>query len=178
MPGYKANRNLVDKATLANFPLDATDEDMLGPFLVKGDFSPDNSYEVYVWRKNSSLEADGDRVIDGVQGQFIKQHSLIIGDFNGDVLGDITPIMDAMLLVDKNSQGNNPILYFGDGSNFSWQILSSPTRVTSNSDPDNPPDFEGQMWVNKSDGTLFIGTDVNSKFGWLKFTGEPTGSGT
>lgn len=59
MPNYLANRWFNSTSEMSSFLVDATDEDGLGPFLVRLD---DTNFKLVVWRKSSTATIDNNAI--------------------------------------------------------------------------------------------------------------------
>ncbi len=157
MPNFIANRFKNAIASMAAKVLDATDQDGLGIYAVA---DGNTKWYPYLFRKNSTATADGDLIVDGTIGKWVKFAPVY---FN-TTAPSFTPVMDMIYIQTSTSTGVDLIYAAQGGSAF--ELMGS-RPVSRSVDPDRVADYEGQVWVNNSTREVFIASSTSTIANWL-----------
>ena len=159
MPNYQAPLFKNSVATMAAIVLDATDADGQGIICVPVGTS-NTAYKIYLQRKNSTETADGDLVVDGTTGKWIR-FAPVYFDTTSPAF---TPLMD-MIYVQTSTSTGVDLMYAAKGGN-SFELVGS-RPISQPFDPDRVADYDGQIWVNNSTREVFIASSTSTIANWL-----------
>ena len=162
MPNFIANRFYNAIATMAAKVLDNTDQDGLGIYIVS---DGNTRWSPYVWRKNSSETADGDLVVNGTAGQWVKFAPIHIG--NDAPSGKFYTY--PAIYIQTNTNVGEPLTYYytAPGGSPQWKIKEMPPAHEDIHDPDVTPDVVGQIWVNTVTREIFQAGGTDNAANWV-----------